>query len=261
MSNKLNEAFDMIKADDALKNNTKAYIFNEMNKRQKPHFNFRYTATLASCVFVFVTAMYWVFLVPTAEISIDINPSIELQINRLDKVIKAKAYNQDGEELLDGINTNFIDYEDVVNEILSNQTIVDILNEDGVMTISVISDNDDQEGRVLEDMQHHSRTNHQVECYTMKSEESHAAHNLGMSCGKYRHYQILAEYDSSITPEQVQSMTMREIKDLINELAANNPDVNIETDNGHHSQDDYHHGGNNHNNKGQGNCPKRNNHN
>ena len=44
------------------------------------------------------------------------------------------------------------------------------------------------------------------------------AHELGMSCGKYRAFLQLQELDPTITPEQVQNMTMREIRDLLNQL-------------------------------------------
>lgn len=42
-----------------------------------------------------------------------------------------------------------------------------------------------------------------------------------LSCGKYRAFLELQLLDPDITPEAVQNMTMREIRELINSLSVN----------------------------------------
>lgn len=49
----------------------------------------------------------------------------------------------------------------------------------------------------------------------MKSEDISAAHNLGLSYGRYRLYLEIIQYDPKITPEQLNQMSMREIKNLL----------------------------------------------
>ena len=46
-----------------------------------------------------------------------------------------------------------------------------------------------------------------------------AAHDCGLSYGKYRAYLELAALDPTVTPEEVQGMTMREIRDRIAALS------------------------------------------
>ena len=41
----------------------------------------------------------WLYFTPIAEISIDINPSIELRVNRFDQVISVDGLNGDGQAL------------------------------------------------------------------------------------------------------------------------------------------------------------------
>ena len=41
----------------------------------------------------------WLYFTPTMEISVDINPSIELGVNRFDRVISVDGYNEDGQAL------------------------------------------------------------------------------------------------------------------------------------------------------------------
>lgn len=43
----------------------------------------------------------YVFFTPTAYISIDINPSLELGINRFDRIVSVEGYNAEAEELLE----------------------------------------------------------------------------------------------------------------------------------------------------------------
>ena len=252
--NKFKDAFDSIQADEELKLKTKTYVFNELEKRQNKHFNSHKLISLACTILIFFSSAYWLFLIPTIEIDIDINPSIELKVNRFDKVIYAEGRNQDGIELLQGIDTRFVNYEDVVNQILNEEKILDLLNEDGMMTISVVGDNLSQSDRVMKDMEHHSQKHHNVECLSMEQADSDVAHNLGMSCGKYRQYQILSQYDSSITTEEVSQMSMREIKDLISDLSNKHPEVENDYSEGHH------HGGHNgnrgHGRHQQNNCDK-----
>ena len=51
-------------------------------------------------------------------------------------------------------------------------------------------------------------------CYSADSKEVAPAHGHGMSCGKYRAFLELQKLCPDITPEEIQNMTMREIRDL-----------------------------------------------
>lgn len=52
-------------------------------------------------------------------------------------------------------------------------------------------------------------------CYYARSDEVREAHELGLSYGKYRAYCEYRALDPSITVEEVQRMTMRELRDAI----------------------------------------------
>ena len=60
-------------------------------------------------------------------------------------------------------------------------------------------------------------------CYRAGTDEVEAAHDCGLSYGKYRAYQELAALDPTVTPEQVADMTMREIRDRIAALSGTAP--------------------------------------
>ena len=85
------------------------------------------------------------YFVPTAVISIDINPSIELEINRFNKVVQVKNYNKDGEELSEELDIRFLNYSQAVENILNNTTIINLLSQDELLSITVISNQEQSE--------------------------------------------------------------------------------------------------------------------
>lgn len=93
-----------------------------MEKRQKrmsarrPYV--KYAAASAACGFVFLIGGAWICLSPTAQISIDINSSVELGINRFDKVVSVKGRNEDGSRLVERLDVWFVDYEEAVEQVM-----------------------------------------------------------------------------------------------------------------------------------------------
>ncbi|MDF2674588.1 MAG: hypothetical protein K0R09_2856 [Clostridiales bacterium] len=66
---------------------------------------YKYTAAAASLLFVLLsgTASY-AYYTPTASVVVDINPSIEIQVNRWDRILTTTALNKDGEKVLASLN-------------------------------------------------------------------------------------------------------------------------------------------------------------
>ena len=58
-----------------------------------------------------------------------------------------------------------------------------------------------------------------VACQSADWEERQAAQAAGLPLGKYRVYAEIAALDGAFTPEEAQSMTMRQLRDLLEELS------------------------------------------
>lgn len=92
-------------------------------------------------------------------IGIDVNPSIELSVNRNDRILKAKPLNDDAVEILDDMNLKNVDLNIAVNAVIGsmvrhgyfdeveNAILVTVSNEDknkaGVLRQDVVSDIED----------------------------------------------------------------------------------------------------------------------
>ncbi len=76
-------------------------------------------AASAAALFVLGTGT-WAYAAPYSYVSLDVNPSIEFTVNRFDRVIRVKAVNDDGEELLKNINLNDLKNETIKNALSTN---------------------------------------------------------------------------------------------------------------------------------------------
>lgn len=171
--------------------------------------------------FVFRRQFYFI---PTVKISIDINPSMELGVNRFDRIVSVEGYNDDGKNLADELDIKFMDYKEAVDRIMENREVEALLSRNEIMTISVAGKNEVQSTEILSNIESCTEAQKNTHCYYASSEEVEQAHEAGLSHGRYRAFLELRELDSDITAEELQNMSMREIWDMIEELSGNESD-------------------------------------
>lgn len=221
MNEKLKKAFDQIKAEDELKSTTKEFIFRKTKGyTHKKAVNYRHLISSFACFVFLLIGGHWLYFSPTVEISIDINPSVELGVNRFNRIISLESYNDDGKELINSLDIKYMNYSDAVNQIMESDEIVSLLSNDEILTIAVIGTDSTQSEEVFSNIQSCTAGNSNTYCYYAHSEEVEKAHETGLSYGKYKAFLDLQSLDPTITAEEVQKMTMREIRDLISSLSA-----------------------------------------
>ena len=64
--------------------------------------------------------LYSIITKAETKVTIDINPSIEFTVNRFDKVIGVKAYNETGEEFLQSLNINYCTTDEAISRIIAH---------------------------------------------------------------------------------------------------------------------------------------------
>ncbi|HJA93216.1 MAG TPA: hypothetical protein H9717_08930 [Candidatus Eisenbergiella merdipullorum] len=235
---RVKEAFHEIHAEEELKKKTKAFLFQKLQAPSGCRTGrlWHLVPVMACLLLIAVVGGGWrLYFTPTAAISIDVNPSLELEINRFDRVLSVKGYNDDGQSLADSLDIRFMDYDDAVRQILESTAVTDLLSRDAALTIAVTGSDEEQCGRILSDMESCTSGHENAHCYSTDSAETEKAHELGLSLGKYNAFLVLQELDPDITPEEVQNMTMREIRDLIEALSPGGQE-NEEEHEGHHGR-------------------------
>lgn len=220
MNERIKSAFDSVKAEEELKEKTLRYVSSRTEKR-RPAFRAARLLPLLACLALVILAGGWAWFSPSATISVDINPSLELWLNRFDKVVQVVGWNEDGRELASSLDLKYMDYEQALEEIMASEKVSSLLADDGVLSLAVVGDNEKQCGRLLTGLQQCTAGQGNAYCYSADEEELEAAHSLGLSYGKYRVYLELLELGSDISPREVNDMSMRELRDMMESLSGN----------------------------------------
>ena len=236
MNDRIRDAFHAVRAEEALKARTKSDLAGRMLQSRPKVLKFprRMAVAMAACLLIALAGWsgYSLYFTPMVSISIDINPSLELGINRFDRVISVQGMNADGQKLAQSLNVYFKQYSDAVEEILSDTFVSALLDGDEVMTIAVVGSDADHCARVLDGLENCTAGQKNAYCYSADAQALAEAHELGLSYGKYRAYLELQALDSSVTPQAVQDMSMREIRDQIDSLSKSVPQAHNYGENG-----------------------------
>ena len=153
---------------------------------------------------------------PTALVDIDVNPSIELELNRFDKVISASVTNEDGAIVLDDISVEGLSYEDALATLMNSPAFASYLESDAYVQFSVVTDDMAQENAITRTSEECiARMPVQGSCRSVSAEVHAEAHAAGMGCGRYLAAYELAELDPTLSIEDCKEMSMSELRDRI----------------------------------------------
>lgn len=215
MNNKVKDAFSEISAEETLKQKTLRAI-KERGGRKKTRSLGRMLgwAASAACVAALLLAGGVLYTTQTAYISIDVNPSIELSLNRFDRVLKAVPKNEDARRVLSGIDLDHLKYSDALQKIVEAERALGYLHEGAAMVFAVQSDDAGQQGALIQESEAYAGNTvgaEQTTCYAVDGQELEEAHHHGISAGKYMAIQELREYDPTVTVDDYAHHSMREI--------------------------------------------------
>lgn len=100
---------------------------------------------IAACFLVCFLSYFVLTMRPEVTICFDVNPSVELQINRNEKILSAMANNSDGEIILEDMDLKGIDLDVAINAILGSMAKHGYLTEEqNTVLVSVDSRNPDK---------------------------------------------------------------------------------------------------------------------
>ena len=222
MNDRIREAFAAVHAEEALKESTRAFVAERTagyRRRGRPTAA-RLVMAAAACLAVLVVLGGWrVYFTPTASVSIEINPWVELSVNRFDRVIAVSGRNDEGAALAEELDLRFLSCDEAIQTVLADTEVAALLAENAVMDIAVTGADEAQCGRLLSQAESCTAGWSSAHCYHAGSEEAAAAREAGLPLGKYRMYQALQALDPAITAEKVRDMTMSQLQALLEALS------------------------------------------
>lgn len=222
MKRRLQDAFDKIHTEHELKDRTLKFLENATNKYRKKRLPLsRRLIAAAACFSLLLSAGagYSAYMIPSFAISIDINPSIELGVNHFNKVVSVDTYNEDGYTVMSDINVYNMDYTDALELILADKDMKEYVVQNQLIAVTVFGKNETKNDELLYNVASCTSAYANVHCSSGNSQEVAAAHEAGMSFGKYKAYLELKALSPDITTNDIQGLTMCQIQDMIDELS------------------------------------------
>lgn len=220
MANRIHDAFENVKAQPQLTESTRRFISEQYKKKARRPRRPAVQAAFAVVCAVFILAGFggysW-FQTPVSYLSIDVNPSIELALNRFDRVVYIAAYNAEGEEILKSLSLKGKKYTDAIDLIMENKIMGAYLTDEAelVLTVAAARSRESTLKSGVESCSSHIGYN--IQSISADIGIVPQAHSHGLSVGKYYAYLQLAQYDDTVTVDECRDMTMSEIHGLITE--------------------------------------------
>lgn len=159
-----------------------------------------------------------VYATETALVGIEVNPSIELGVNRFDIVLAARAGNADGQQVLDTVSVEGKPYDEALELITSSEAFSAYLSEDAYVDIAVVSEDEERsEALVAVSQRRIEALPCQGNAQRASSQRHREAAQAGMGVGRYELAQTLIALDPQITLEECQHMSMKELRQKVAE--------------------------------------------
>lgn len=215
LSHKLQDALEPIHATEEMKQKTISFLHRELTRRQRKRHRALHYA-MSCCAVLFLGCGfggYYSYITPVSYISIDVNPSVELGLNRMDRVVTVTPYNDDGAQLVQSLSLKHKPYTEAVELLLADETLKSYLNEDALLSFTVVSRKKDAILTGIQQCRGYSQSG--AQCHSADTDFMEAAHGCGLSFGKYQAFLELAKYDETITPEECKNLSMGQIRDCI----------------------------------------------
>lgn len=216
MENLIKQTFDQIHAEEALKTKTKQAVLEAMKnkKRSKSFVTKRFAAAVSCFVLVFLgIGGLFSYFTPVAAISLDVNPSLEMEINRFDRVIQVTGYQEEGIALANRLKLKNLRYEDAICAVMEEKVILDCIAEGNQLEITVAGNSKEKNTEMQQCIATYTGME-KVHCLN-SWDDIREAHEAGLSFGKYRVFLEMQKENPELTLEKVQGMTMKEIRDSV----------------------------------------------
>ena len=211
MQDKLRAAFDQVQAGEEIQRKTQAFVARKT--RGYTRISPVPRLVLAAACLLAVLVGGWLYFTPTAEINIALDQAVTLGINRFDQVVSVDSPGGDT------LSLQFSSYTSAVEKILATGEAAGQLAEADGLAITVVGGGQSQSARLLAGLEQCTASQGNAYCYAAQPEELAAAQELGLPYGKYQAYLAIQAYVPQITPEEIQAMTMREIRDWLADLS------------------------------------------
>ncbi len=219
-------------------NYTIGEVIEMKEKKTEGNTKLRRMITLASSAAAFIVLCglgVWAYVAPYSYVSMDVNPSIKFMVNRLGYVISAEAVNEDGEDIIEGLDFSSLSnlpieeaLELAIEEVEKQGYLV---GDEAGMIITTANKNEGEAQELLLKLQVMAQEQVREEGYEVEVEglavglaRVEEAEALGITPGKLNLIEKLSE--SSENPEEIdiEEWKNSSVKDIMKAIKENKKD-------------------------------------
>lgn len=188
--NKIKEAFQNVTAGEELKEKTLNNVLDELSKAEAKGRSVkqrRFAVAAVCIVFVFASVAfggYRVYAKPVSYITVDVDSSVELGINRWGKVVATDSFNSEGEDLLRRNDVEGEEYQNALKRLFSDDEMIDSCKSGEEFLLSVLSEDED----IKKDVENIcSGYGMRYNCQSANRKDREQSRKENISTGKYCH--------------------------------------------------------------------------
>lgn len=226
MKNKFKNALNGVKAEEQLKMDTYAYLQNKVyaNKRRTGFRKLAAAFAFAAVIFLAGLFSFNLYFTERAYIDIDVNPSIELKINRFNRVIAVRAYNSEGESVVGAADVVHKTYNEALDALTGKMAEMGYIKDTSLLTATVQMADGEDEGEMLDALEGYLKLLLQEkgisverDVFAVDYDTKLHSHEQNLSPAKYLAILELQSYDPAITFDSCRDESIGEIKQQTHE--------------------------------------------
>ena len=219
-NNRITRAFAEIKTEDCLKESTMAFLETKMN-RKRGFFAKRLAVGFACALLLFFGGLfsYQSYFTVTAYVDIDVNPSMELAINRYGRVIAASAYNDDGAKLLARVSVKNKECKEALRLLIDEMYKEGYVDNAELFSLTLQTEEESQKkllgelDTILSSLVTERSRGIERDVFAVDSFTKTASHDHHLSPAKYLAIQELQAVDPTATFQSCSGHTISEIRE------------------------------------------------
>ncbi len=195
-------------------------VGQEITVRQSGYIRY---AAVAACVLIacFSGIGLNLYYTPSSYVYLDINPSIRLDINSFDKVIKIVPLNSDAEELLKNSDISCGDTQNCINKIIQSCWEQKYINEDNTdIEVSILTNNEKIETDVDEAKLEMEQEDLEVFVFRMNEDENNEAMERKVSAKRLRAVRAYTEHFGGTLDENMEKLKGLSSDELYSKIEA-----------------------------------------
>ena len=228
MDDRIRSAFAAVHASELSRQRTKLFVrkkthdYNSQRARQSQ----RRRMVSGLCATAAMLCLFLFYFTPTARIEMDVNPSIEMEVNRLDRVIQVRGLNEDGRELAKHVSLLNLPYNRAMRKLMLSEEMEPFIRSHDLITVSVVGDAPGHTEEMLANVACSALTvagRENVFYCALTDAQIQEAKDLNLTVLQYQAFQLLSAEDPSITADAVGRMDKRELQTILSDSQMESP--------------------------------------